>query len=111
MLQSWSSGLKAPVINLVRNQPTNIRMHSVGLRKKHSEVCGDGCMVLQKILQDRLTALVRMAALSWLAKLHLVTHQYNVLGAPTHANQIGNGNLTGFINEQVIKLLRALIFG
>jgi hypothetical protein len=38
-----------------------------------------------------------------LFELHLITQEHKVLGASSHRNSVGQGNLSGFIDEQEIK--------
>ena len=44
-----------------------------------------------------------MRALDRLAQLHLVSEQHQILRRWPHGDQIGHGNLPGFVHEQVVQ--------
>jgi hypothetical protein len=61
-------------------------------------------LIAEKEFQDGKAGLARMNALNRLAKLHLVTDEYDVASRGSHCNDVGNGNLTCFVDKQVVEV-------
>src|SRR3954453_8508433 len=57
------------------------------------------------MLKPRHARAARMCALNGLGKLHLVADQYDVLGADPHGENIGEADLSRFVDKEVVKRL------
>ncbi len=107
-------GSKAALIHALRDEATDGRMHTAGFPEEkavvrryhgmHDRGVGlAGLHVFERVLEDGKPGIAGMGALHGLFELHLVTQKHEVICASSHRHGVGQGHLSGFIDEEKIE--------
>lgn len=96
-------GLEPSVVDRVRDEATELRMHTA--RDRQEDALGRrNCRLLpHQVLQRRQAGTTRMVALDRLSQLHLVADQHDVSGADAHGDGVGQADLARLVNEEVVE--------
>src|SRR6185503_18331592 len=92
------------LIDGVRDEVADVRVHPIGDAEEHAESGRNGVFSVEQVLQTGLAGISGMAALGRLAKLHLVAYQNQVLGRESHGDLVGQADLSRLVDEQVVEL-------
>jgi exodeoxyribonuclease-3 len=84
-------------------------LEQLALVKENAPISGNGRLVLKKVFEARRSGFAGVNALHRLWQLHLVADQNDVPRGAGHCNEVAQRNLSGFIDNEVIKSLTLIV--
>ena len=79
--------------------------------EEDAEVRRDGGVAVEEVLEAGEAGLAGVAALGRLGELHLVADEDQVAGGLADGDGVGEGDLAGLVDEQVVERARQLVAG
>ena len=92
-----------PLVERLGDQATDVGVHPERGAEEDAEVVGDDGAILEEIGEARLAALAGVLSLRRLGELHLVAHEDQVARRHPGGDGVGEGHLTGLVDEEVVE--------